>query len=297
MKGSTVDAMSAAIDNAAVMVFCISLAYKESSSEHRQSPDTHPPLSDIRVMPSVFADCRLEAQYCHQQDVEMVPLMMEKGYRPTGWLGLILGTRLWYPFYGSAVETDAGFTQQMDTVVRDIGDRGKGGGRAVSEGVPPAASRAPARAPAPAPRAPPRASSPVPAPAPAPEPTPAPRTPAPALAPAPAPAPAPTSTPAPAGARAAPAPAPAFSPSMQLSAPLQTHSADDSALVQMLLERDQKLQMLLLEREERLRHDTVNTTACKPRSSLRTGLSFTPAPRCAAGGQVGAGSGRYRKAS
>ena len=177
---------------------------------------------------------------------------MEKGYRPTGWLGLILGTRLWYPFYGSAVETDAGFTQQMDTVVRDIGDRGKGGGRAVSEGVPPAAF-APAR------RAPPRASSPVPAPAPAPEPTPAPRTPAPAPAPAPAP------TPVPAGARAAPAPAPAFSPSMQLSAPLQTHSADDSALVQVLLERDQKLQMLLLEHEEKLRHETVNATACKRR--------------------------------
>ena len=52
MKGSTVDAMSAAIDNAAVMVFCISLAYKESSSEHTaSSPDTHPPLSDIRVVP------------------------------------------------------------------------------------------------------------------------------------------------------------------------------------------------------------------------------------------------------
>ena len=48
MKGSTVDAMSAAIDNAAVMVFCISLAYKESSSEHTTlSPDTHPPLSDF----------------------------------------------------------------------------------------------------------------------------------------------------------------------------------------------------------------------------------------------------------
>ena len=110
----------------------------------------------------MFADCRLEAQYCHQQDVEMVPLMMEKGYRPTGWLGLILGTRLWYPFYGSAIETDAGFTQQMDTVVRDIGDRGKGGGRAVSEGVPPAASRAPAPAPAPARQAaPPRASAPA----------------------------------------------------------------------------------------------------------------------------------------
>eukprot|EP01050_Picozoa_sp_SAG11_P016557 SAG11_NODE_2274_length_3591_cov_3.168671_2_plen_76_part_00 len=33
MKGSTIDAMSLAIDNAAVMLFCISLAYKESSSE------------------------------------------------------------------------------------------------------------------------------------------------------------------------------------------------------------------------------------------------------------------------
>ena len=54
----------------------------------------------------------------------MVPLMMEEGYRPTGWLGLILGARLWYPFYGSAIETDAGFTQQMETVVRDIGPYG-----------------------------------------------------------------------------------------------------------------------------------------------------------------------------
>ena len=44
MKGSTVDAMSAAIDNAAVMVFCISLAYKESSSEHGFIPE-HSPAS------------------------------------------------------------------------------------------------------------------------------------------------------------------------------------------------------------------------------------------------------------
>ena len=41
MKGSTMDAMSLAVDNAAVMISCISLAYKES------------------------ANCRLEAQYGH----------------------------------------------------------------------------------------------------------------------------------------------------------------------------------------------------------------------------------------
>ena len=51
MKGSTVDAMSDAIDSAEVMLGCISLAYKES------------------------ANCRLEMQYCHQQDVEMIPLV------------------------------------------------------------------------------------------------------------------------------------------------------------------------------------------------------------------------------
>ena len=36
MKGSTVDAMSAAIDNAEVMLSCVSLAYKESASKQRQ---------------------------------------------------------------------------------------------------------------------------------------------------------------------------------------------------------------------------------------------------------------------
>jgi hypothetical protein len=34
MKGSTVDAMSDAVDNAEVMLSCISLAYKESASTH-----------------------------------------------------------------------------------------------------------------------------------------------------------------------------------------------------------------------------------------------------------------------
>ena len=32
--------------------------------------------------------------------------------------GLILGTRLYYRFYPSAVETDAAFTQQMDALTR-----------------------------------------------------------------------------------------------------------------------------------------------------------------------------------
>eukprot|EP01050_Picozoa_sp_SAG11_P016783 SAG11_NODE_2332_length_3506_cov_2.301732_2_plen_40_part_00 len=37
MKGSTVDAMSSAVDNAEVMLSCISLKYKESASAYRSA--------------------------------------------------------------------------------------------------------------------------------------------------------------------------------------------------------------------------------------------------------------------
>jgi hypothetical protein len=29
----------------------------------------------------------------------MVPLMMQKDYSPKGWLGMILGTRMWYAMH------------------------------------------------------------------------------------------------------------------------------------------------------------------------------------------------------
>ena len=30
-------------------------------------------------------NCRLEAQYAFQREKDMVPLMMEEGYKPKGW--------------------------------------------------------------------------------------------------------------------------------------------------------------------------------------------------------------------
>ena len=67
------------------------------------------------------AQCRLEANYAHQQELDMIPLMMQKKYKPQGWrksqthslhflcrtsvipltcetsaaVGLIMGTRMW----------------------------------------------------------------------------------------------------------------------------------------------------------------------------------------------------------
>ena len=29
--------------------------------------------------------CRLEANYAHQQELDMIPLMMQKDYKPQGW--------------------------------------------------------------------------------------------------------------------------------------------------------------------------------------------------------------------
>ena len=37
----------------------------------------------------------------------MIPLMVQEGYRAKGWLGLLLSTRLWYPFYGCEDDDDA----------------------------------------------------------------------------------------------------------------------------------------------------------------------------------------------
>ena len=48
-------------------LYAVSLAYKESPN------------------------CRLEANYAHQQNLDMIPLLMQEGYQPAGWLGLILG--------------------------------------------------------------------------------------------------------------------------------------------------------------------------------------------------------------
>ena len=101
MQGSTVEAMSEAVEGAAVMVYGVSKAYKESTN------------------------CRLEAQYAFQQQKDMVPLMMVDGYRPNGWLGLIMGVRLWYGFYGSVLASEAAFEGKVDELSRELGGRGR----------------------------------------------------------------------------------------------------------------------------------------------------------------------------
>ena len=79
MKGATVDTMALAVEGAAAVMIGVSRAYKESSN------------------------CRMEAQYALQKKKPLVPLMLVQGYEADGWLGLLLGTSMWYGFYGATL--------------------------------------------------------------------------------------------------------------------------------------------------------------------------------------------------
>ena len=109
--GGHTDRVDAAVENTVVVVICISRAYKES------------------------ANCRMEANYALQREVKMVPCMMEEGYRPDGWLGMILGTKLWYGFYGAAASDPVVFGGKVEELCRELGERGRGGDDVAAEEV------------------------------------------------------------------------------------------------------------------------------------------------------------------
>jgi hypothetical protein len=51
--------------------------------------------------------------------------MLVEGYEADGWLGLLLGTSMWYGFYGDAVSQDSVFESRMGSLAREIGGRGR----------------------------------------------------------------------------------------------------------------------------------------------------------------------------
>ena len=55
----------------------------------------------------------------------MIPLMLEEGYHANGWLGMLLGVRMWYAFCGSVLASEAAFEGKMEELCRELGDQGK----------------------------------------------------------------------------------------------------------------------------------------------------------------------------
>ncbi|CAL1530028.1 unnamed protein product, partial [Lymnaea stagnalis] len=96
MGGSTLQAMAEAVENAAVVLVCMSEKYK-------QSPN-----------------CRTEAEYTFQLRKDYIPLMMQKRFRPDGWLGAILGAKLFFDFTGKYP-----YEKPMQGLLKELRGRGK----------------------------------------------------------------------------------------------------------------------------------------------------------------------------
>ncbi|CAH3196173.1 unnamed protein product [Porites evermanni] len=96
MGGSTLEAMAKAVENSSVVLICVSERYKESPN------------------------CRSEAEYAYQLRKDIIPLMMQCKYRGDGWLGMLVGTKLWFDFQNKQV-----LEQGVTKLIRELGGRGK----------------------------------------------------------------------------------------------------------------------------------------------------------------------------
>ncbi|KAK3105910.1 hypothetical protein FSP39_008398 [Pinctada imbricata] len=96
MTGSTLEAMSLAVEGAAVVLICMSEKYKNSPS------------------------CRSEAEYTYKLRKSFIPLRLQSNYNPDGWLGMLIGTRLYFDF-SNETEMDG----MLAKLVKELGTRGK----------------------------------------------------------------------------------------------------------------------------------------------------------------------------
>lgn len=78
MKGSILETMARAVETSSLILVAMSRKYQNSPN------------------------CRSEAEYAYQRRKRIIPLMMESSYCPDGWLGILLGSKLWMDFRNEA---------------------------------------------------------------------------------------------------------------------------------------------------------------------------------------------------
>ena len=74
MHGSTLAAMAQAIEDSDIILYCVTQNYSQSMN------------------------CQKEAEYAFVRQKIMIPLLLQSGYKPTGWLGLLMGASLYIDF-------------------------------------------------------------------------------------------------------------------------------------------------------------------------------------------------------
>jgi hypothetical protein len=93
MHGSIVEAMATAVENSKVVLICMSSNYKAS------------------------ANCQNEAEYAYNRKSKIIPLMVEKDYKPDGWLGFMAGSKLYIDF---ADKEDEEFDKAYELLIAEI---------------------------------------------------------------------------------------------------------------------------------------------------------------------------------
>ncbi len=90
MHGSILVAMAQGVDDSDIILYCVTEKYSQS------------------------LNCQKEAEYAFIQQKIMIPLLLQSKYKPTGWLGLLLGASLYIDF------TKNDFTQNYEKLKREI---------------------------------------------------------------------------------------------------------------------------------------------------------------------------------
>ncbi|XP_072048521.1 uncharacterized protein [Amphiura filiformis] len=99
MHDDILECMALAVEKSDVILMCMTERYKNSKN------------------------CRSEASYAYKRTTKVIPLLFQEGYMPDGWLGLLLGTKLYYKFY-----SDDHINENIEQLLKAIaGDDAKAG--------------------------------------------------------------------------------------------------------------------------------------------------------------------------
>eukprot|EP01046_Picozoa_sp_COSAG06_P094605 COSAG06_NODE_40752_length_398_cov_868.571906_1_plen_132_part_11 len=93
MQHDIYESMAAGVENAACVVCFLSQKYQDSEN------------------------CKLELKFAKQSGVPIVPVMAEstRGWRPSGWLGIVVAGSLWTPL-GEGSDFDSGVRSLVEQI-------------------------------------------------------------------------------------------------------------------------------------------------------------------------------------
>lgn len=95
IHGSSLESMANAIEHSQCILICMTEKYKQSPNCRAVSYLFY--LSFF-IIKALFCNNLKEAEYAFRMNAPIIPLIMQKDYMPDGWLGLILGSKIFVHF-------------------------------------------------------------------------------------------------------------------------------------------------------------------------------------------------------